>query len=371
MSDYSDSEIQVLEGLDAVRVRPKLWVGSTDSRGLHQLVWELVYNCLDEYNAGDCHRIAVTLNGDGTISVEDDGLGITSSVSEKTGLSGVEIVFTTLGCPTGFGAAVVNALSERLEVESYWNGKLYKKAYQRGRDLTPLEFIGDTDKHGTRVTVLPDKEIFAEVCDDKEKPVFDFEELSSRLREIAFLNNTLRIDLADVQSNKRETFHFSAGISDYLSWLNDKHARLNEVPIFLTGEREIPGGKERLNFECAIQWTDRKERLSLVFFNNDPVPEKYSIHDLNAVIGKTLNEYARANHLLDEHESDISESEISNGISTVLSTKSGLRLRSLDKEYLENIIKDVLQECFRDYLMRNNSDAMSLIQSLKKQCYSE
>ncbi len=365
MNEYNDTEIQVLEGLEAVRVRPKLWIGSTDARGLQQLVWELVYNCLDEHNAGDCHHIAVTLNSDGSVSVEDDGLGITTGVSEKTGKSGVEVVFTTLGCPTGFAMAVVNALSERLEVENFRDGKLYKKAYQRGEDLAPLEFIGDTDKHGTRVTILPDKEIFAEVYENKENQAFEFEELTGRLRELAFLNKTLRIDLAEPKCNKRETFQFSAGISDYLRWLNSNHAKVNDVPICFSGEWEFSGDKEQLNIECAIQWTDRKERLSLVFFNNDPVPEKYSIHDLNAEIAKTLNEYARANHLLDEHESDISENEISKGISTILSTKSGMRLRSLEKEYLGNIIKGVVQESLKKYLMLNNCVAKSLIQSLK------
>ncbi len=361
----------MLEGLDAVRVRPELWVGSRDSRGLLQLVWEIVYNCLDDYDTGDCQHITVTLNDDGSISVENDGPGISTGVSEKTGLSGVEIIFTTLGCPTGFGAAVVNALSERLEVENYRNGKFYRKTYQRGRDLTPLQLIGDTDKHGTRVTIFPDKEIFTEAYVQTEKQAFDLEELTSRLREIAFLNKNLRIDLANPKCCARETFQFSAGISDYLSWLNSKHAKINVVPVCFSGEREISGAKEQLSIEFALQWTDRKAPLSMVFFNNDPIPERYSIHDLNAVIAKALNEYARASHLLHEHESGISENQISKGIITILSTKSGLRLRSLDKEYLGNIIKDALGECLRNYLIHNNSNARSLLKSLKEKCFDE
>lgn len=365
MNEYSLTDIEVIDGLEAVRIRPKLWIGSTDASGLHQLVWELVYNCLDEYNVGYCHHIVVTLNSNGSISVDDDGRGIPTSVSEKTGKTGVEILFSTLGCPTGFALAVVNALSERLEVEVYRDGKQYKKTYQRGKDLTPLEFIGNTNRHGTQVTILPDKDIFAEAYHNTGNQAFDFDELATRLRELAFLNSTLSIELADPQNSKRETFIFNSGISDYLSWLNDKQVKVNDVPVYLSGQRELPADNDCLNFECVLQWTYRKDSLSLVFFNSDPVDEKIQLADISTDLARPLNEFARANHLLNEHECDISDTEISKGISTILSIKAATTLRWLDKQYLRNLIKDAIQDCFRQYLQTNKDDATCLIKALK------
>ena len=357
MNEYNDTEIEVLEGLEAVRRRPKSWLASTDARELHPLVWQLLYNCLDKFDDGYCNTIGVTLNSDGSISVEDDGRGIETFISEHTGKSGVKILFTSLGCPSGLASAIVNALSERLVVDIFRDGRQYKARYQRGNSFPLLEVIGDTDKHGTRVTILPDK--------DAPNPFFDFDTLQIRLREIAFLNKTLRIDLADPPYNKRETFLFDSGISDYLSWLNHKQVKVNNVPLYFAGQWPLTQESALLNIECAFQWTDRKECLSLVFFNIDPVSEEFSIADINADLAIPLDDFARSNQLFSEHEFDISDIEISKGISTILSLKCARRLRWLDKQYLRNMIKDAVQNCFRQYLQLNKDDARSLIETLR------
>ncbi|MBX9567250.1 MAG: hypothetical protein K2X77_00040 [Candidatus Obscuribacterales bacterium] len=362
LNEYNDTDIEVLEGLEPVRRRPKLWVGSTDARGLHQLAWYLVYNCLDEFDAGYCKNISVTVNNDGSLSVEDDGRGIETDVIKKTGKTGIETMFTTLGCPTGFELAVVNGLSEKLEVEVFRDGNWYKKSYQRGKSASPQGLIGNTEQHGTRVTIWPDRDIFEEA----QNSSFDFDTLLVRLRELAYLNKTLRVELTDSRNNNRESFHFYSGISDYLSWLNDAQLKVNKAPIYLSKQQELPEHQDSLKIECVIQWTDREECLSLVFFNNDNINEEFPLDDLPVDLASALNKYARANQLLNTN-CDISDIELSNGISAILSIRSQSSLRWLGKEYLRSIVKNVVPECFMHYLLHNRDDTKVLIETIAKE----
>lgn len=407
----------MLEGLDSVRVRTEMYVGSTGAQGLYVMVWNLVYCwCLDEHIAGFGNHVAVTLNEDGSVTVEDDGRGMPIDVVKKSGQVGVDVLFTTLGCPTGFELAVVNALSEKLEVEVFRDCKKYRVSYQRGRLATPLECVGDTEKHGTRITFSPDKGIFSKVYTCKgnanasnanieelangsdysmEEPAasnqnggiespafsnrnsdnvnqafphaFDFDELSTMFRELAFLNRDFVIELADPQNSKHEVFSFKSGLLDYISWLNDKHTKMSE-PIYLATQREFPKDKDILQLECAIQWTDRNEPLALVFYDSCHLDERYQIiADMTEDLALPLNEFARSNGLLSDGERDFSDGELRKGISTIMSAKSPPdQLRMIDKHYVRKIIAGAIQDCFRQYLHDNDEAARALVKMLKR-----
>ena len=325
-SEYSADQIQILEGLEAVRKRPGMYIGSTSVRGLHHLVYEIVDNSVDEALAGFCSHIEVQINADNSITVQDDGRGIPVDIQKKAGLPAVEVVFTILhaggkfggggykvsGGLHGVGASVVNALSEWLEVEICRDGKVYKQRYERGKTMYPLKVVGECapDKHGTRVVFLPDKEIF-------EETVYDYDTLKVRLRETAFLTKNLRITLRDDREVKHEkTFHYEGGIKEFVTYLNRSNEKLYEPVIYCEGI------KDKVFVEVAMQHNDSYTENIYTFVNNINTPEGGThLAGFKSALTKTFNDYAKKNKLLKDNEPALSGEDIREGITAIISVK--------------------------------------------------
>ena len=325
-SEYSADQIQILEGLEAVRKRPGMYIGSTSVRGLHHLVYEIVDNSVDAALAGFCSHIEVQINADNSITVQDDGRGIPVDIQKKAGLPAVEVVFTILhaggkfggggykvsGGLHGVGASVVNALSEWLEVEICRDGKVYKQRYERGKTMYPLKVVGECapDKHGTRVVFLPDKEIF-------EETVYDYDTLKVRLRETAFLTKNLRITLRDDREVKHEkTFHYEGGIKEFVTYLNRSNEKLYEPVIYCEGI------KDKVFVEVAMQHNDSYTENIYTFVNNINTPEGGThLAGFKSALTKTFNDYAKKNKLLKENEPALSGEDIREGITAIISVK--------------------------------------------------
>lgn len=326
-TEYGADQIQILEGLEAVRKRPGMYIGSTSSRGLHHLVYEIVDNAVDEALAGFCTEIQVTINPDNSITVVDNGRGIPVGINHKAGIPAVEVVFTILhaggkfggggykvsGGLHGVGASVVNALSEWLEVSIYHEGKEYKQRYERGHTMYPLKVVGDCEegKTGTTVTFLPDKEIF-------EETVYDYDILKQRLREMAFLTKGLRIVLRDERedSKKEKTFHYEGGIREFVTYLNRSKESLYPEIIYCEGE------KDGVAVEVAMQHNDSYTENSYGFVNNINTPEGGThIVGFRNALTKTFNDYARKNKLLKDSEPNLSGDDIREGLTAIVSVK--------------------------------------------------
>ena len=325
-SEYSADQIQILEGLEAVRKRPGMYIGSTSVRGLHHLVYEIVDNSVDEALAGFCSHIEVQINADNSITVQDDGRGIPVDTQKKAGLPAVEVVFTILhaggkfggggykvsGGLHGVGASVVNALSEWLEVEICRDGKVYKQRYERGKTMYPLKVVGECapDKHGTRVVFLPDKEIF-------EETVYDYDKLKVRLRETAFLTKNLKITLRDDREVKHEkTFHYEGGIKEFVTYLNRSNEKLYEPVIYCEGI------KDKVFVEVAMQHNDSYTENIYTFVNNINTPEGGThLAGFKSALTKTFNDYAKKNKLLKENEPALSGEDIREGLTAIISVK--------------------------------------------------
>ena len=325
-SEYSADQIQILEGLEAVRKRPGMYIGSTSVRGLHHLVYEIVDNSVDEAFAGYCSHIEVQINADNSITVQDDGRGIPVDIQKKAGLPAVEVVFTILhaggkfggggykvsGGLHGVGASVVNALSEWLEVEICRDGKVYKQRYERGKTMYPLKVVGECapDKHGTRVVFLPDKEIF-------EETVYDYDTLKVRLRETAFLTKNLKITLRDDREVKHEkTFHYEGGIKEFVTYLNRSNEKLYEPVIYCEGI------KDKVFVEVAMQHNDSYTENIYTFVNNINTPEGGThLAGFKSALTKTFNDYAKKNKLLKENEPALSGEDIREGLTAIISVK--------------------------------------------------
>jgi len=325
--EYGADQIQILEGLEAVRKRPGMYIGSTSIRGLHHLVYEIVDNSVDEALAGFCTEINVTINEDNSITVVDNGRGIPVGINHKAGLPAVEVVFTILhaggkfggggykvsGGLHGVGASVVNALSEWLEVEIHKEGKIYKQRYERGKVMYPLKVIGDTERTGTQVTFLPDKLMF-------EETVFDYDTLRQRLREMAFLTKGLKITLADnrLEEPKVREFHYEGGIKEYVQYLNRHKEALYEEIIYCEGE------KNGVQVEIALQHNDSYTESCYSFVNNITTPEggTHMVGFRNALT-KTFNDYARSQKFLKDNEQNLSGEDIREGLTAIISVKIG------------------------------------------------
>ena len=326
-TEYGADQIQILEGLEAVRKRPGMYIGSTSSRGLHHLVYEIVDNAVDEALAGFCTEIQVTINPDNSITVVDNGRGIPVGINHNAGIPAVEVVFTILhaggkfggggykvsGGLHGVGASVVNALSEWLEVSIYHEGKEYKQRYERGHTMYPLKVVGDCEegKTGTTVTFLPDKEIF-------EETVYDYDILKQRLREMAFLTKGLRIVLRDERedSKKEKTFHYEGGIREFVTYLNRSKESLYPEVIYCEGE------KDGVAVEVAMQHNDSYTENSYGFVNNINTPEGGThIVGFRNALTKTFNDYARKNKLLKDSEPNLSGDDIREGLTAIVSVK--------------------------------------------------
>ena len=325
--EYEADQIQILEGLEAVRKRPGMYIGSTSSRGLHHLVYEIVDNAVDEALAGYCDHIEVTINEDNSITVVDNGRGIPVGINKKAGIPAVEVVFTILhaggkfggggykvsGGLHGVGASVVNALSKWLEVTIYREGKIYKQRYERGHVIYKLKEIGECelDKTGTTVSFLPDSEIF-------EDTIYDFNILKQRFREMAFLTKGLRISITDkrTEENTSKSFHYEGGIKEFVSYLNKSKDPLYNDIIYCEGM------KDNVMVEVAMQHNDSYTENTYGFVNNITTPEGGThVVGFRNALTKTFNDYARKNKLLKESEPNLSGDDIREGLTAIISVK--------------------------------------------------
>ena len=369
---YGADQSQILEGLEAVRKRPGMYIGSTSARGLHHLVYEIVDNAVDEALAGYCDSIEVTINQDNSITVVDDGRGIPVDIQKKAGLPAVEVVFTILhaggkfgnggykvsGGLHGVGASVVNALSEWLEVQVYKNGNIYQQRYERGKSMYPLKIVGtcSKDQHGTRVTFLPDKEIF-------EETVYDYDTLKIRLRETAFLTKNLRITLMDAREEepKEKTFHYEGGIKEFVSYLNKGKAPLYDQVIYCEGTRD------GVYVEVSMQHNDSYTENIYTFVNNINTPEGGThLTGFKNALTKTFNDYARKNRLLKENEDSLSGEDIREGLTAIISVKiedpqfEGQTKQKLGNSEARAAVDNIVSEQLTYFLEQNPSVAKAM-----------
>ena len=372
-TEYGADQIQILEGLEAVRKRPGMYIGSTSTRGLHHLVYEIVDNAVDEALAGYCDSIDVQINSDNSITVVDDGRGIPVGIQKKAGIPAVEVVFTILhaggkfggggykvsGGLHGVGASVVNALSEWLEVEVYSNGKIYKQRYERGKTMYPLKVVGTCpdSQHGTRVSFLPDKEIF-------EETVFDYDTLKIRLRETAFLTKNLKITLRDDREEKKEkTFHYEGGIKEFVTYLNRSNVPLYENVIYCEGKRD------GVLVEVAMQHNDSYTENIYSFVNNINTPEGGThLTGFRNALTKTFNDYGKKNKLLKDSEPALSGEDIREGLTAIISVKienpqfEGQTKQKLGNSEARGAVDNVVSEQLTYFLEQNPSVAKTIIE---------
>ena len=368
-SEYGADQIQILEGLEAVRKRPGMYIGSTSLRGLHHLVYEIVDNSVDEALAGVCTEIHVTINQDNSVTVEDNGRGIPVGINHKAGIPAVEVVFTVLhaggkfggggykvsGGLHGVGASVVNALSDWLEVDICHEGKIYHQRYERGHACNKLKIIGDCDskKTGTRVQFKPDGTIF-------EDTVFEYDTLKTRLRETAFLTKGLKIVLKDDRDDQKQekTFHYEGGIKEFVTYLNRSKEFLYDQIMYFEGT------KNGVYVEVALQHNDSYNESVYTFVNNINTPEggTHLVGFRNALT-KTFNDYARSNKLLKENESNLSGEDIREGLTAIISVKiedpqfEGQTKQKLGNSEARGAVDNIVSEQLTYFLEQNPSVA--------------
>ena len=361
--EYGADQIQILEGLEAVRKRPGMYIGSTSSKGLHHLVYEIVDNAVDEALAGFCDTVKVYINEDNSITVRDNGRGIPVGINKKKGIPAVEVVFTILhaggkfggggykvsGGLHGVGASVVNALSTWLEVDIFHEGKIYRQRYERGKVMYPLKIVGDTDKRGTEVRFLPDPTIF-------EETVFDFSVLKQRLREMAFLTKGLKIVLKDKrpEENVALTFHYEGGIREYVEYLNKSKEVLYPQVIYCEGK------KGDVVVEVALQHNDSYNEGVYSFVNNITTPEGGThLAGFRSALTKTFNDYARKNKLLKDNEQNLTGDDIREGLVAIVSIKipepqfEGQTKQKLGNSEARGAVDSVVSEQLTYFLEQN------------------
>lgn len=372
-TEYGADQIQILEGLEAVRKRPGMYIGSTSSRGLHHLVYEIVDNSVDEALAGVCDTIDVTINPDNSVTVIDNGRGIPVGINHKAGIPAVEVVFTILhaggkfggggykvsGGLHGVGASVVNALSTWLEVEIRSEGKVYKQRYERGHVCYPLKEIGtcESELTGTKVTFLPDPEIF-------EETVFDYDILKQRLREMAFLTKNLKIVLRDLRPEDgvvEKTFHYEGGIREFVTYLNRSKTPLYEDVLYFEGK------KDNVYVEVAMQHNDSYTESTYSFVNNINTPEGGThLAGFRNAITKTFNDYARNAKLLKDSEANLSGEDIREGLTAIVSVKiedpqfEGQTKQKLGNSEARGAVDSVVSEYLTYYLEQNPTIAKQI-----------
>ena len=368
---YGADQIQILEGLEAVRKRPGMYIGSTSARGLHHLVYEIVDNAVDEALAGYCDSIDVTINEDNSITVMDDGRGIPVDIQKKAGLPAVEVVFTILhaggkfgnggykvsGGLHGVGASVVNALSDWLEVQVYKDGNIYQQRYERGKVTYPLKIVGKCgpEQHGTRVTFLPDKEIF-------EETVYDYDTLKIRLRETAFLTKNLKIILKDDRDEKKEkVFHYEGGIKEFVTYLNKGKTPIYDQVIYCEGTRE------GVYVEVSMQHNDSYTENIYTFVNNINTPEGGThLTGFKNALTKTFNDYAREKKLLKDSEDNLSGEDIREGLTAIISVKiedpqfEGQTKQKLGNSEARAAVDNIVSEQLTYFLEQNPAVAKSM-----------
>ena len=369
--NYGADQIQILEGLEAVRKRPGMYIGSTSTRGLHHLVYEIVDNAVDEALAGFCTEIQVFINEDNSVTVIDNGRGIPTGIHEKAGIPAVEVVFTILhaggkfggggykvsGGLHGVGASVVNALSNWLEVEISRDGKIYKQRYERGHVIYKLKEIGKTDKVGTKVTFMPDDTIFDDV-------IFEFDTLKRRLREMAFLTKGLKISLFDKREGmeKEEHYHYEGGIKEFVQYLNRHKNALYDKIIY------VEGNKDDMYVEVALQHNDSYNEATLSFVNNITTPEGGThLTGFKSAITKVFNDYARSNKLIKEKEENLSGDDLREGLTAIVSIKipepqfEGQTKQKLGNAEARTAVESLVNEKLTYFLEQNPQIAKIII----------
>ena len=371
--EYDASQIQVLEGLEAVRMRPGMYIGSTSKEGLHHLVWEIVDNSIDEALAGFATHIEVFIEKDNSITVVDDGRGIPVDIQEKTGRPAVETVFTVLhaggkfggggykvsGGLHGVGSSVVNALSTQLDVSVYRDGKIHYQKYRRGHVVDDLKVIGDTDRHGTTVHFTPDGEIFTETI------VFDFDKLAKRIQELAFLNRGLRISITDKREGieQEQHYHYEGGISSYVEFINENKDVIFDKPIYTDGEMD------GISVEVAMQYTTGYHETVMSFANNIHTHEG-GTHEqgFRTALTRVINDYARQNKLLKEKDDNLTGDDVREGLTAVISVKhpnpqfEGQTKTKLGNSEVVKITNRLFSDAFGRFLLENPQIAKKIVE---------
>ncbi|WP_035063048.1 DNA topoisomerase (ATP-hydrolyzing) subunit B [Anoxybacillus ayderensis] len=369
---YDESQIQVLEGLEAVRKRPGMYIGSTGSKGLHHLVWEIVDNSIDEALAGFCTEINVIVEEDNSITVIDNGRGIPVGIHEKMGRPAVEVIMTVLhaggkfggggykvsGGLHGVGASVVNALSEELEVYVHRDGQIHYQKYKRGVPCADLQVIGETDRTGTTVHFKPDPEIFTETTE------YDYDTLAHRLRELAFLNKGIRITLEDRREEKRRNeYYYEGGISSYVKHLNRTKETLHEEPIYIEGE------KDGIQVEIALQYNDGYTSNIYSFANNIHTHEG-GTHELGfkTALTRIINDYGRKNNMFKEQDANLTGEDVREGLTAIISVKhpapqfEGQTKTKLGNSDARTATESIFAEQFEKFLLENPSVAKKIVE---------
>lgn len=380
---YDASQIQVLEGLEAVRKRPGMYIGSTSSRGLHHLVWEIVDNSIDEALAGFCDEINVIIEEDNSITVIDNGRGIPVDM-HKSGRPALEVILTVLhaggkfdgsnykvsGGLHGVGSSVVNALSSRMDATVYLDGKIHLQSFERGIPVGDLKIIGETERRGTTIHFKPDSEIFTETTE------YDFETLASRIRELAFLNKGLKITIQDKRENSQlKEYHYEGGISSYIEHLNRKKEVLHESPIYVNGEQEIEikekdhVRKAPVSVEVAMQYNDGFSSILLSFTNNIHTHEG-GTHEMGFknALTRVLNDYARKNGLLKENDQNLSGEDVREGLTAIVSVKhpdpqfEGQTKTKLGNSEVRAITDSIFADQLERFLLENPPVAKRMVE---------
>ena len=370
-NDYGASNIRVLEGLEAVRMRPGMYIGSTSQRGLHHCIYEIVDNSIDESLAGFCTDIIVSVNPDNSVTVEDNGRGIPVDIKPETGKSALEIVHTVLhaggkfgdggykvsGGLHGVGASVVNALSEKYKVEVSRQGFVWRQEYMRGEPLTPVEKGEATDKTGTKTTFWADPEIFTETTE------IDRDVIANRLREMAFLNKGLKIIFRDVRTNKEETFHYAGGIGSYVEFLNKNKTVLHEKPIYI--DKVV----DNMQVEVAMQYTDAYNESVLSFANNINTNSGGThLTGFRNSITRVLNDYARKNNILKDSDQNLSGEDVREGLTAIVSVKlpnpefEGQTKEKLGSQEAMGAVQDAVRDKLQEWLEFNPKIAKTILE---------
>ncbi|KFN03205.1 DNA topoisomerase (ATP-hydrolyzing) subunit B [Bacillus clarus] len=371
-NSYDESQIQVLEGLEAVRKRPGMYIGSTSGKGLHHLVWEIVDNSIDEALAGYCDEINVSIEEDNSIRVTDNGRGIPVGIQEKMGRPAVEVIMTVLhaggkfggggykvsGGLHGVGASVVNALSTELEVFVHRDGKIHYQKYERGIPVADLKVIGDTDQTGTITRFKPDPEIF------KETTVYDFDTLATRMRELAFLNRNIKLTIEDKRENKqKKEFHYEGGIKSYVEHLNRSKQPIHEEPVY------VEGSKDGIQVEVSLQYNEGYTNNIYSFTNNIHTYEG-GTHEVGfkTALTRVINDYGRKNSILKDADSNLTGEDVREGLTAIVSIKhpnpqfEGQTKTKLGNSEARTITESVFSEAFEKFLLENPNVARKIVE---------
>ncbi|MFY4776224.1 DNA topoisomerase (ATP-hydrolyzing) subunit B [Metabacillus sp. RGM 3146] len=369
---YDESQIQVLEGLEAVRKRPGMYIGSTSARGLHHLVWEIVDNSIDEALAGYASEINVTIEEDNSITVKDNGRGIPVGIHEKMGRPAVEVIMTVLhaggkfggggykvsGGLHGVGASVVNALSTVLEVWVHRDGKIHYQKFERGVPSADLEIIGESDVTGTVTHFKPDPEIFTETVE------YEYETLSTRIRELAFLNRNIKITIEDKRENKRKNeYHYEGGIKSYVEYLNRTREVIHEEPVYIEAERD------NITVEIALQYNDSYTSSIYSFANNIHTYEG-GTHEqgFKTALTRVINDYARKNNIFKDQDANLTGDDVREGLTAIVSIKhpdpqfEGQTKTKLGNSEARTITDNLFHDAFEKFLLENPSTAKKIVE---------